>query len=369
MLLGIDASRIELTDKTGVEWYSYYLIQELKKIIPPLETKVILYSRHSLSHLLEPLPPYFQNKVLAWFPYLWTQLRLSWEMMVRPPDILFIPSHLIPLVHPSRVMISWHDIGFYHYPQFYSLKERLYLTWGIKYALGHATKIIVPSHFTKQEMIQVYGLNPEKAVVIPLGLDHQLYRMIDEQGAIKKVLSKYQLTQPYLLYLGRLETKKNLITLLKAYLKMKTNSVKLVLAGKLGFGYEKIQAFIKAHQLTQRVVELGWIAEEDLPYLMNGAEIFVFPSFYEGFGLPVLEAMACGTPVIASRASALPEVAGEAAVLVEPRDERRWAEAIQQLLDNKDLRNQWSQKGLKRAQTFSWQECAKRVWGVIETIR
>lgn len=166
MTIGIDASRANKKEKTGTEWYSYYLIQHLKKIIPP-QYRVILYAKEPLTDGLEILPANWQSKVLNWPPkFLWTQWRLSLEMLFHPVDLLFVPAHTISLIHPKKTVTVCHDIGFVRFPQYYSVKERMYHRFTMWLALKCAKIIITPSQFTKNEIMDVYKVSEKKIKVI-----------------------------------------------------------------------------------------------------------------------------------------------------------------------------------------------------------
>lgn len=366
MLIGLDASRANRVQKTGVEWYSYHLIQELKKI--DRRNRYFLYSPDELRGDLAVLPSGWKGKILKWIPkFLWTQIRLSWEMIANPPNLLFIPAHVIPIIHSKKVITTCHDLGFERFPQAYSFWQRKYLQWSTKFNLKHALKIITPSEFTKKELIDLYSADPDKIVVIYLGYDNKVYNL-DPPGEEKT--PEPRALCPFILYIGRLEKKKNLLNLIKAFKILKTNyqtkeikDQKLVLIGKPGFGYKEIKKELKDEK---DIVHFDW-KENSLSFLKR-ASLFVFLSFYEGFGLPVLEAMACGVPIIVSRAGSLPEITGEATFSVDPTKPKEIAEAMKTMLEDVNKREELKAKGLKRAKEFSWSKCAKETLALIESI-
>jgi len=248
ILIGIDASRANKIKKTGTEWYSYHLIQELKKIAPQYrDAGFILYSAEPLRGDLGILPRNWESRVLAWSPKrFWTQIRLSWEMWRRPPDILFIPAHTIPIIHPKKVVTTVHDLGFINFPKAYGWLEKIYHKFALNFAVKNATKIITVSEFTKNELIKYTKIIPEKVAVVYNSHDSERYKIISDKSAVEKVLEKYKINSPYLLYIGRLEGKKNTPGLVQAFsiLKNKHESLrdlKLVLVGSRGFGYEKVE--------------------------------------------------------------------------------------------------------------------------------
>ena len=371
MTIGIDASRANKSEKTGTEWYSYHLIQELKKITDPKD-QFVLYSREKLRDEIGDLPPNWQSRVLNWAPKkLWTQIRLSWEMWQRPPEMIFIPAHTIPLIHPDKVVTTCHDVAFLRLPEAYDWLALRYHKFAIKFVIRHAAKIISVSEFTKNELVEFFKISPGRIAVVPNGYDSERYKVIEDKEAVAKVLEKYKITEPYILYAGRMELKKNTPGLVEAFgllkksSKFQVPSYKLVLVGQPGFGYEKVIKAIADNDLQNDVIMPGWVGKHDLPHLMNGAAVFVFPSLYEGFGIPILEAMACGTPVVASGIPALREVAGEAAYLVDPYSPENMAEGINRVLTDEHLREDLKIRGLERARQFSWERCAKETWEVL----
>lgn len=370
MIIGIDASRANNGEKTGVEWYAFFLIQELKKIIPSSD-KVILYSREALRDELSVLPPNWSQKVLSWPPKrLWTQIRLSLEMLIHAPDVLFIPAHVAPVIHSKRAVAVIHDIAALRYPECYNWFERWYSLWFARYAGKHLWRIITPSEFTKTELVNGAYAASGNVYSVKHGFDKK-YRVISDAAAIREVLAKYGIRQPYILSVGRLERKKNTAGIVKAFEKIKLDNparledLRLVLAGKAGFGFEKIQELILKSPCKKDIILPGWISENDLPAIVNGANVFIFPSFYEGFGLPVLEAMACGAPVICSNNSSLKEIGGDAAVYIDPENIGELAAKMNHLLIDENLRKEKIARGLEQAKKFSWEKCAEETLKVI----
>ncbi|MBL7142020.1 glycosyltransferase family 4 protein [Patescibacteria group bacterium] len=361
MIIGIDASRANRKQKTGVEWYSYHLIQELKKIPLTKGDKFILYSLNELKGELAHLPHNWQSKVLIWpFKYVWTQIRLAWEILINPPDLLFVPAHCLPIFCRPGSVITIHDLGFKRFSQAYSFGQRIYACFVHYWAVKKANQIITPSEFTKRELIELYKAKSNKITVIPEGYDKKFFYLIKDEQKINSVLKKYQIKKPYFLYVGRLEKKKNIQGLLKAYNKLgalNSKSPKLILVGKPGFGYQEIQ--LEISRLRSQVCQLGYVPAEDMVYLYNGAEAFIYPSFYEGFGLPVLEAMACGCPVLASNTGSIPEVGGQAVLYFSPDNPEAIAKAMKKIVHNQDLKVELREKGLGQVKNFSWQRCAQ----------
>lgn len=363
MVIGIDASRATKKIKTGVEWYSYYLIQELKKLdeVKSKNFEFILYSPDKLKDDLNILPNNWRVKVLKWpFKYLWTQIRLSWEMIFFPPDILFVPSHALPIFCRAKTVITLHDLGFERFPEAYSFWQRIYLRFVYKWATRHALKIIAISKFTKEELINLYKADPQKIEVIYLGYDNSIFYPIDNRKRIDQILEQYGIKKPYILYVGRLEKKKNVTNLIKAL--QEISSIHLVLVGQPGYGYNKIK---NLKLKIKNLIEIGYVSHQDLPYLYSGAECFVYPSLYEGFGLPILEAMACGCPVVASNTSSIQEIGGEAVSYFRPESLDEITKAILKIIKDKEFREMMIQKGFERVKNFSWEKCAKETLKIL----
>jgi len=370
MIIGIDASRANKPQKTGTEWYSYHLIRTLAEI--DKENQYKLYLNKSVEEGLKNLGSNFKEKVLKWPPVrLWTQFRLSFEMLRQSPDVLFIPAHVLPLIMPKKSVVTIHDIGFEKHPELYSWKDIWYHKWAIYWAKKKASKIITISEYSKNDLIEKYKIDPEKIKVIHLGYDNDLYKLVDDQGKILSVLNKYVISRPYLLFIGRLEQKKNVLGLIEAFNILKKlgeyKDLKLVLVGRPGYKFGSIEEKIKEYGLENSVLVLGWVPQKDLAYLLNGAEAFVLPSFFEGFGLPILEAMACGTPVLASNRASIPEVAGGAAELFDPKNTEDMVNSIKKVLSNKEHKEELIEKGLERVKNFSWQKCSRETLKVLKS--
>jgi len=369
MIIGIDASRANKPQKTGTEWYSYHLIEELKRIARDGD-KFLLYANSPLIGGLQILPENFIEKDLQWPPkYLWTQIRLWWELWRNPPDILLVPAHTIPFLpmpKKIKVAVTVHDVGFKRFAQLYKPVQVWYHDLTMRRIKQRADLIITISNFSKKEIIDLYHIDPSKIQVSYLGYDRVAYNEQAKNVAVD-VLKKYQITDPYVLYVGRLEKKKNIGNIVAAFAlaKEKWPELKLVLAGNSGHQFEEIKKIIAENRLESEVIITGYIDQKDLPPLIAGAQAFLFATLYEGFGLPILEAMACGTPVITSRIAPHDEVAGEAALLADPYSPPEMAECIIKLKENPEFKNELITKGLERVKKFSWQQTARVIYNLI----
>lgn len=360
MLIAIDASRAVKAQPTGTELYSARLIEYLAKIDE--DNTYYLYSPTPPTAGFPKLPANFQWKVIP-FRRLWTHLRLSWALLIDRPDILVVPSHVIPLYAPKKVVTTVHDIAYEVFPGAYSSFARWYLRVGTKRAVARATKIITPSQATKDDLVRLYGADMKKIAVTYLGFDPIVKVTIP--ATIKKL-------QPFFFMLGRLETKKNTSLAIQAFAKLKTDDPtireKLVLGGKPGHGYEDVQKALSElpAEIASDVIELGYVSDEEAAAYRAAATGFVYPSLYEGFGIVLLEAMAAGTPIIAADSSSIPEVVGDAAILIDPQSVDELAHAMKVLATNDLSGRQIAERGKERIKQFSWGKMAEETLAVIK---
>ena len=365
MLIGIDASRSVAKKRTGTENYSLNLVCHL----------LALQSDHRY-RLYFNRPPTCEFRIpnsefrIMPSPRLWTHLRLSWEMARRPPDLLFVPAHVLPIVHPRRSVVTIHDLGYLCYPEAHRLLDRLYLDLSTRYNARAATHLIADSSVTKRDLIERYSIEPDKITVVYPGYDKTTFQPVRDEEAIEAVKARHNIAGDYILFVGTLQPRKNLTRLIEAFsnLQYPIPNIQLVIAGKKGWLYREIFCQVEELGLEEKVVFMGYVPEGDLPALLSGARLFVFPSLYEGFGLPVLEALACGTPVVCSNASSLPEVAGDAAVLVDPLDVEGLTAAMKRVLGDEELRAGLIERGFEQARRFSWEKCARATLDVLENV-
>ncbi|GAB4418017.1 MAG: glycosyltransferase family 1 protein [Anaerolineae bacterium] len=364
---GIDASRAARAHRTGTETYSLELIKALAHLAGP-ERRFRLYTPHPPQHSDWPDSPFMETKVIPW-PRLWTHLRLAAEMQRHPPDALFVPAHVLPLHCPVPAVVTVHDLGYRHYPEAHRPFDRWYLDWTTRRHTRVAHHLIADSQATKDDLIRFYSADPARTSVVYLGRDESLVPVNDPQ-LVAAAKARHNIKGNYFLYLGTLQPRKNLVRLVEAFQQalaaLPDESLKLVIAGQQGWLYAEIFERVQRLGLENRVIFPGFIAAADKPALLSGAMGYVFPSLYEGFGLPVLEAMACGTPVLTSNVSSLPEVAGEAAVLVDPHQTAQIATGLVQLAQDADLRRRLVNQGFRQIQQFSWATAAAQVLEILE---
>ena len=368
MQIGIDISRIAVEARTGTEQYSYELLAALADI--DRYTAYTLYANR-LPTSLPPLGPNFRLRQIS-FPRLWTHLRLSAEILTHPPDVLFIPAHVIPLAAPfarrSRMVVTIHDLGYLHFPEAHTAAQRLQLKLTTRWSARVARHVIAISEATRQDLIRHAGIPDQKIHVVPHGVSAR-FRPADDPGQIQAIRERYGIQTPnYMLYVGTLQPRKNLPRLIEAFARAVPTlkqPCKLILAGKKGWLAEPILELASQFGMSQHVQFTGYVDDKHLPTLIAGAQIFVLPSLYEGFGMPVLEAMACGVPVLCANSAALPEVAGNAALLVDPLDTQAIASGITELANNSVLWEQLRERGLARAAEYSWERCARSTLEVL----
>jgi glycosyltransferase involved in cell wall biosynthesis len=403
MIIGIDASRANLKHKTGTEWYSFHLIENLATLDHTNKYWLYLNRQPSLELAAAVKDnPNFSFKVLKWpFHIFWTLGRLTLEMLICRPNVLFIPAHTLPLFGPFKTINTIHDLAFIREQNLYrskKVKTRFgfseplinfliklfsfgryssgsvdYLYWSTAFALRHAKKIIAVSEFTKQEILQLYPKTaPEQIVAIPNGYDDEAYKLLDAPEKNQEILAKYGLETPYFLYVGRLEKKKNTLILVEAFALFKENNpqtkTKLVLVGDASFGYDEVKYAIEEFNLGNQVILPGWVSEEDLPYIFRCAQAFIFPSRHEGFGIPVLQAFACGVPTAVSDIPIFHEIAGDAVIYFDQNDKGSIAAALTKISTEEDLRQKLRAKGLARASEFSWRKCAAETLKLIASL-
>jgi glycosyltransferase involved in cell wall biosynthesis len=359
--VGVDASRAVSTTPTGTEGYSYHLIRAL---LPHL------LSHHRVTLYFRDAPeadafPGARHRVMP-FPRLWTHLRLSWEMARRPPDLLFVPAHVIPWIHPARTLVTVHDLGYREFPEAHPPGQRRYLAWSTRWNAHTATHVLVDSAATRDALVQAYDVPAGKITVAYPGYDSDLAPVRDPE-ALRAVRARYDIPGPYVLHVGRVHPRKNLARLIEAFARARARhpELYLVLAGPTGWLDTPIRA--RAHDLgvAERVLFTGYVAEADKAALISGARVFAYPSLYEGFGFPALEAQACEVPLLASDAASLPEVVGDGGLLVDPHDVASIAAGLLCLLEDADLRRRLRAQGTRNLRRFSWAATARRVAEVI----
>ncbi|MDX1655580.1 MAG: glycosyltransferase family 1 protein [Candidatus Competibacteraceae bacterium] len=344
----------------GPETYERQLIQTLARIAPQHDYRVYCLSRAAAA-ALEPLPVRVARPVLGPGPRtLSMMVSLPLALARDRPDLLHV-TFTPPPVSPRAYVFTLHDISMFVHPEFYPVRIRLRLNALIRLGLRQARLILCISEHGRQMARERFGIAEERLAVAYHGVD-ACYRPVPQSEARQRLRRHYGLEGSYLLYLGKYERRKNIFRLLEAFrlFRERNDGVKLVMAGKRDWNAAAVDRLIAQLELDGQVLEPGYIPLEHLPALYSAAHCFVFPSLWEGFGLPVIEAMACGTPVITSRGSCLEEIAGGAARLVDPHRVEDIAQALEELYRNPALGGELRRRGLIRAAQFSWEACARQ---------
>ncbi len=278
--------------------------------------------------------------------------------------------HLLPWLTCARSVFTLHDAAYLRYPRYHLPQNRLYLSLMMPRFLGRADAVICVSEHTRQDALRYYPrLDPAKLHVIGEGVEPR-FRPVSDPAQLAPIRSKYALPERFILYVGTIEPRKNLPVLLEAYaaLRRRLPEVGLVIAGGKGWLYESFFEALKRLELEPHVRLTGYVPEADLPGLLACATVFAYPSEFEGFGLPPLEAMACGVPVACSNASSLPEVVGEAGLLLPPGDPRAWETALHDLLNSPGQRSELRERGLARARQFTWRKAAEQTLEIYRSL-
>jgi len=364
LIIGIDASRAVSDAPTGTETYSREMIRALLRI--DSENQYHLYTRGQTSNLQLPNSN-FQLRPIP-FPRLWTHARLSLEMLTHAPDLLWVPAHVLPLVHPRRSIVTIHDLGNLYFPEAYPGMQRVYHRWSQEWNAKAAAHIFADSQATKNDLGKFFHINPENISVVYLAYDAELYRPVRDHSAIEKVKAKLRVDNDYVLAIGTIHPRKNYARLIEAFEKLANSNLQLVIVGKKGWLFEEIISLVEEKKLESQISFLDYVPREDLPALISGAKLFIFPSLHEGFGLPILEAQACGVPVACSNTSSLPEAAGDGAIFFDPLDVDAMANAIQRGLTDEALRAQLIAKGFENVKGFGWEKSARIALEVMNRI-
>lgn len=362
-IFGIDASRALTPAPTGTEYYSRALIDALLRLDSPYRFR--LYTRAVPPPDFFPSTGNYEIRAIH-FPRLWTHLRLSAELTAHPPDVLFVPAHVLPPLHPRNSLVTVHDLGYKFFPDAHPPLQRAYLDASTRWNVTAARRIIADSYTTRADIIKYYNADPAKIRVVYPSYQTDVFKPPRDPQEIARVRQKYSLPDNYLVAVGTLHPRKNYARLIEASVALPAE-YSLVIVGKKGWQADSLAARVRELNLTRRVLFLDYAPLQDLPALYAGARLAVFPSLYEGFGIPALEAQACETPLLSSNASSLPEVAGEGALYFDPLSISQMQQAMNVLLKNDDLCQQLVQRGRENLERFSWARAAQSILSAAQT--
>lgn len=376
MKIGIDARCLVEGRRTGVEEYTLNILRHLFEIDRKNEYVLFLNSFREPETSLNWLEKYpnvtvkrfrFPNKLLnLFFWYLgWPKI----DKMLGGIDVFFMPNiTFFGLSKKAKLIIAFHDLSFERHPDFFSAKRRLWHVFvNPKKICREADKIIAVSKSTKNDLVSLYGIDSEKINVVYNGLAEKFRVISRNDEKLIKVKEKYQLPYKFILYFGTIEPRKNVLSVLEAFEKLResggesSQKLRLVIAGSDGWSNEEVFSAIEKSEWRSEIIVIKNVEEEDKEYLYNLASVFVYPSFFEGFGFPPLEAMASGVPVIVSNSSSLAEIVGDAGILIDPGKPDEIYRAIQEIIASPDLREKLSQKGLQKAKEFQWKNSAEEL--------
>jgi len=358
MKIAIDVETTNV-EKVGHGIYVWHLICELQKL-DRHQYLLLAPSREKQSRLGLKTPQRF----------LWDQFVFPWRAWRAGVDLIHQPAFSVPILFPGKRIVTVHDLIPIYFGKDISLVSRLFLGRWVPFTFRFADHLIAVSEATKQDLMATLNIPEEKITVVPEAAD-ETFRPVTDPKKLRAVQEKQGIKSPYLLHIGTINPRKNLEFLVRVFAKLSQEFpvLSLVITGKKGWYYEGLFKLVDELKLTKKVIFTGYIQEEDKPVLLSGAAVYCFPSVYEGFGLPALEAMVCGTPVVASNTSSIPEVTGKAALLVSPHDEEGWIRAIQSILRDYKLAARLRADGLEQAKKFSWASAAQETLKVYEKVQ
>lgn len=372
LLIGIDGNEANVESRVGVNQFAHGLLWALSKSDSPHD--FLIYLSTSPSSDLPKEAPNWHYRVIG-PPKLWTQWRLPLDLFTSSPkpDVFFSPSHYSPRYSPIPTVVSIMDLGFLDTPGQFTKRDYYQLKNWTGYSLKNAKHVVTITEFSKKDIIRKYNIDKNLITVIYPGYDSNVFRKYP-QSEVKNRLAGYHLQPPYILFLGSLKPSKNVERLVQSFASLTKNKkvspdLKLIIAGKKAWLYEQIFAQVKKFQLENRVVFTGYFPEEDKPYLISGAEVFVLPSFFEGFGIPAVEAIACHVPVVVSRVACLPEVVGPAGFYIDPQNSQSIEKGLAQALFlSKSQKEEITNNALNYIKMFSWDSAAKKTISVLENV-
>ena len=354
MIIGIDGNEANVPEKVGVAVYTLELLRYFSNQASK-NLQFVVYLRGKPLADLPNESHYFKYKIIR-APRLWRDIVFPFYLYAHPHiDLLFCPAHYSPRFCPVPIVVTVHDVSYAYFKNEF-LKEDLHkLTDWTRHAVAHAKKVIAVSHSTRKDILKNYEISASKVTVIHNGFDKSESSYHDKEGTFSIPKS------PYILYVGTVQPRKNIQVLLEAYKKLlKAHPhYKLVIVGKMGWLFGDIFEKVLEMGLEDKVIFTGYVSNIQLASLYKKAACFVFPSLYEGFGIPLLEAMSYKCPVIASTAASLPEVGGDACLYFDPHDPNQLAKKIVEIIESDDLRKTWVKKGLERVKQFSWEKSAR----------
>lgn len=359
MKIAIDGYEANVSQRLGSSQVAYELLKSFEKIDRKNEYTILLPDKP-----LDDLPKSregWQYKILR-PKKLWTKIALPLFLFSNKKkiDLFFSPTHYLPFFSPVKRIVTIFDLSFLHFPEMFLKKDLWQLTNWTKFSVQNADHIITISDFSKKDIISQYRIDKDKITAAYPGYNEKIFKPVAAKQA------------SYIIYIGTIQPRKNLVRLIEAVSRIDNLNLKIVGKtrgeGKEGWMYQEILDAPKSFGIEDRVKFLGFVPTERLPYLISGSQALIQPSLWEGFGIPVVEAMACGVPVLVSNVSSLPEVAGDAGITFDPYSVDQIEQAIRTIISDKKLQQKYSKLGLERAKQFSWDKMAKTILRVFEKV-
>lgn len=373
MKIAFDGQLFLKGQKTGISWLAHNVLVNLSHDALntyELNCFTLGYSEDSIAAIDQYGESGYEIHKVSWFHDIVYRavsnyLPIPYSFFFgKDADVNVFFNYIIPPGVKGKTIVFVHDMGYKVYPETVKFRTRKLLEVSLEQTCRKADKIVTISEFSKREIMKFFSIEAERIGVVTLGVDRELYHPGYGEKQIQQVKQKYGIEEEYFLYLGTIEPRKNLERLIRAYgelVKEREHVPQLILAGKDGWNNEAIYAAVDELNLQNRAKFIGYVETEDSPKLLCGALAFVFPSLYEGFGLPPLEAMTCGCPVITSNTASLPEVVGEAGILVDPKNVGQIKDAMRQMMDSQEVREKYRQLGLEQEKKFDWAITARQL--------
>ena len=371
MHIAIDAHSVG-AQLAGNETYAVNLIEALAEIDQSNRYTLYVTKQSAADRFRDRWSNFEVKRTVPHTPLVRIPLVLSAALRRNPVDVLHV-QYTAPPLAPCAVVATIHDLSFEHLPETFNRRSRAQLRLTVRRTARNAAQILTLSEFSRRDVIETYGIDPDRVAVTPAAAPAH-FQSVANETELRRIRATYGIERDYILALGAIQPRKNLVRLINAYSslwKARQNLAmpQLVIAGKRGWLENETMRAAEVSAAARDIRFIGYVAEADLPQLFSGAMCFAYPSYFEGFGLPVLEAMQCGTPVVAGNRTSLPEVCGDAALLVDPFDETRIAEGLGSLIENPDRRDDLRVRGIERAKQFSWQQTARLTLQAYERAR
>jgi len=368
MRIGVDGNEANVANRVGSNVYAYEMLREMNQQEPETHFTVYL-KKPPLYDLPKPSETWSYRVLTPGFA--WTRWRLPLDLYFhsKKPTVFFTPGHYAPKFCPVPLAISIMDLSFLHFPNLFRKNDLYKLTNWTKSSILKAKHIFSISEFTKNDIIKNYQIPEERITVTYPGYDRDRFNERTGGAEVIRVRKKYRIEGDYCIYVGTLQPRKNLRRLIRAIGTLENKSLKIVIVGKTGWMYSQIITEGRRRGIENRIIFTGFASDEDLPSLIKGARALVLISLYEGFGIPIVEAMAVGTPVVISNASSLPEIAGDLGIKVDPKSVKSIARGITEALQlNELMRKEMFVKNQKQLEKFRWEKAAAQTLEVLHEI-